>query len=262
MEKTEYPARYAISLRDVHKVYTNKAGMQYVALRGISLDIEKGDFVALMGPSGSGKTTLLDLMGTLDTPTSGRIIIDGIDTSEMNGNKLAELRNSTIGFVFQSYNLISYLSVLDNVTLPSRVKGVATQATIEDSKAMLDEVGLGEKLEKRPNELSGGEQQRVAIVRAFINRPRILLADEPTGNLDSKSAKVVLDILTRMCTENKTTVVLSTHDPEVAGFARHTIHIRDGLLENASGSKSYNYSLRDLMDEKEKQKKRHANDKK
>ncbi|MCL4388686.1 ABC transporter ATP-binding protein [Candidatus Marsarchaeota archaeon] len=216
---------------DVRKIYSNKEGLTYVALNGVSVEIEEGDFVAIMGPSGSGKTTMLDLMGTLDTPTSGRIIINGKDTSSMNGNELAELRNSVIGFVFQSYNLVPYLSALDNVMLPSLVSGSGSKEKLQQAKDMLAEVGLGEKVNKRPNELSGGEQQRVAIVRAFINNPKILLSDEPTGNLDTKSAKNVLDILSRMCKENGTTVVLSTHDPEVGAFARRRIHIRDGLIE-------------------------------
>ncbi|MDA8206028.1 MAG: ABC transporter ATP-binding protein [Thermaerobacter sp.] len=217
---------------DVRKIYSNKEGLTYVALNGVSVDIKEGEFVAIMGPSGSGKTTMLDLMGTLDTPTSGRIIINGKDTSSMNGNELAELRNSVIGFVFQSYNLVPYLSALDNVMLPSLVSGRGGKEKLQLARDMLAQVGLGDKAEKRPNELSGGEQQRVAIVRAFINSPKILLSDEPTGNLDTKSAKNVLDILSRMCRENGTTVVLSTHDPEVGAFADRRIHIRDGLIES------------------------------
>ncbi len=230
---------------DVRKIYSNKEGLTYVALNGVSVDIKEGEFVAIMGPSGSGKTTMLDLMGTLDTPTSGRIIINGKDTSSMNGNELADLRNSVIGFVFQSYNLVPYLSALDNVMLPSLVNGRGGKEKLQLARDMLEQVGLGGKAEKRPNELSGGEQQRVAIVRAFINNPKILLSDEPTGNLDTKSAKNVLDILSRMCRENGTTVVLSTHDPEVGAFAGRRIHIRDGLIEGEGSLAIKDISLHD-----------------
>ncbi|MEM3841461.1 MAG: ABC transporter ATP-binding protein [Candidatus Micrarchaeaceae archaeon] len=247
----------AIRFIDVHKIYSNKAGVAYVALKGINISIKTGEFVAIMGPSGSGKTTMLDLMGTLDTPTSGRIIINGKDTSLMNGNELAELRNSTLGFVFQSYNLVSYLTALDNVLLPTMVSGKSSPDIVSVAKDMLAEVGLGDKTGKRPNELSGGEQQRVAIVRAFVNKPKILLADEPTGNLDTKSAKVVLDILTKMSNENHTTVVLSTHDPEVGAFAHRRIYIRDGMIEHHSDS----YRVNTLNEERNISKKHKIGDK-
>ncbi len=240
----------AITLENVQKIYTSKkSGLTYVALRGISFEIKKGDFVAIMGPSGSGKTTILDLIGTLDRPTAGRIIINGVDTSQMKSNELAELRNTTIGFVFQSYNLVPYLSALENVMLPARILGRSDAETISRAKSMLAEVGLGDKVDKKPMELSGGEQQRVAIVRALINSPKILLSDEPTGNLDTKSAYIVLGILKRMSEEEGTTVVLSTHDPEVGAFAKRQIHIRDGLLEKDFNNKE-NISLNDLMERK------------
>ena len=242
----------AIRMVDVSKIYTNKAGLSYVALRGVSTVIKQGEFVAIMGPSGSGKTTMLDLMGTLDTPTSGRIIINGRNTSTMDGNELANLRNSTIGFVFQSYNLVPYLTALDNVMLPSLVNRTAARDNVQLAKEMLAQVGLGEKVDKRPNELSGGEQQRVAIIRAFINNPKILLSDEPTGNLDTKSAKVVLEILTKMCKESGITVVLSTHDPEVGAFANRRIYIRDGLIEKGGDSALRLLSLKDTMETHDK----------
>ncbi|MCL5404294.1 MAG: ABC transporter ATP-binding protein [Candidatus Marsarchaeota archaeon] len=219
-----------ISFENVQKVYTNKSGMAYVALRGVSFEIKKGEFVAIMGPSGSGKTTVLDLIGTLDSPTSGIITIAGRKVNEMSSSELADLRNMEIGFVFQSYNLVSYLSAIQNVMLPTMVsKGNVKQAMANAIKFM-EEVGLGNKLEKKPNELSGGEQQRVAVVRALVNNPKVILADEPTGNLDTKSAISVLQILERINKELGTTIVLSTHDPEVGIFAKRRIFIRDGLI--------------------------------
>jgi len=221
-----------IRFENVKKIYSNKSGMAYVALNGVSFEIKKGEFVAIMGPSGSGKTTILDLMGTLDTPTSGTIIIAGKKVSEMNGSELADLRNADIGFVFQSYNLVSYLSAIQNVMLPTLVAKKQGSEVMKNAVKLLAEVGLGEKLDKKPNELSGGEQQRVAVVRALVNNPSVLLADEPTGNLDTKSAISVLQILARINREFGTTIVLSTHDPEVGIFAKRRIFIRDGLLTN------------------------------
>jgi ABC-type lipoprotein export system ATPase subunit len=221
-----------IRFENVKKIYTNKSGLAYVALNGVSFEIKRGEFVAVMGPSGSGKTTILDLMGTLDTPTSGTITIVGKKASEMNGSELADLRNEEIGFVFQSYNLVSYLSAIQNVMLPTMVSRKRDSEVMKNAVKLMTEVGLGEKLEKKPNELSGGEQQRVAVVRALVNNPKVLLADEPTGNLDTKSAIAVLQILTRINRDFGTTIVLSTHDPEVGIFAKRRIFIRDGLLTN------------------------------
>ena len=221
-----------IRFENVNKIYTNKSGLAYVALNGVSFEIKRGEFVAVMGPSGSGKTTILDLMGTLDTPTSGTITIVGKKASEMNGSELADLRNEEIGFVFQSYNLVSYLSAIQNVMLPTMVSRKRDSEVMKNAVKLMTEVGLGEKLEKKPNELSGGEQQRVAVVRALVNNPKVLLADEPTGNLDTKSAIAVLQILTRINRDFGTTIVLSTHDPEVGIFAKRRIFIRDGLLTN------------------------------
>ena len=171
--------------------------IEYTAVKGISLTVEKGEFVTILGASGSGKTTLLDLIGTLDSPTKGKVLIDGVDASSLSDRKLSLLRNEKIGFVFQSYNLVPYLNVLENVILPLMVYGKDNEQGIELAKKLLTEVGLGEKMRKKPNELSGGEQQRVAIVRALINKPPILLADEPTGNLDSKTSEDVLRLLAR-----------------------------------------------------------------
>lgn len=219
-----------ISFENVQKVYTNKSGMAYVALNSVSFEIKSGEFVAVMGPSGSGKTTVLDLVGTLDSPTSGSITIVGRRVNEMSNSELAELRNMDIGFVFQSYNLVSYLSAIQNVMLPTIVSKKRNSAVMSNAVKLMEEVGLGNKLEKKPNELSGGEQQRVAVVRALVNNPKILLADEPTGNLDTKSAISVLRILARVNKEFGTTIMLSTHDPEVGIFAKRRIFIRDGVI--------------------------------
>ena len=214
----------------VWKVYRSKE-IEYTAVRGISLTVEKGEFVTILGASGSGKTTLLDLIGTLDSPTRGKVLIDGIDASSLSDRKLSLLRNEKIGFVFQSYNLVPYLNVLENVILPLMVYGKDNEQGMELAKKLLTEVGLGEKMRKKPNELSGGEQQRVAIVRALINKPPILLADEPTGNLDSKTSEDVLRLLARMSKEDNITVLMATHDPDLTKLSDRSIYIKDGQIE-------------------------------
>lgn len=219
-----------IELVRVKKIYYGKE-TKYEAIRGISIQVKKGEFVSVLGPSGSGKTTLLDLAGTLDSPTEGHVFIDGIDVSKMNGNELSEIRNRKIGFIFQSYNLVPYLGVLENATLPLMVENRDTPENINRAKALLTEVGLGDKLNKKPTELSGGEQQRVAIVRAFVNSPQVLLADEPTGNLDSKSADIVMNMIIKMSKEFKVTILMVTHSPEVASFSQRSIYLKDGLVE-------------------------------
>ncbi len=202
-----------------------------VAIKDVSIHVDRGEFVSVLGPSGSGKTTLLDLIGTLDTPTGGRIIIDGLDTSKLNGDELSILRNRKIGFIFQSYNLVPYLSVIQNATLPLMVEGRDTLENIDAARQMLIEMGLEAHMDKKPTQLSGGQQQRVAIVRALVNNPPILLADEPTGNLDSKSADVVLKMLIKMSKEKNTTILMVTHDPQVASLSERSIYLRDGLVE-------------------------------
>ncbi len=214
----------------VWKVYRSKE-IEYTAVKGISLTVEKGEFVTILGASGSGKTTLLDLIGTLDSPTKGKVLIDGVDASSLSDRKLSLLRNEKIGFVFQSYNLVPYLNVLENVILPLMVYGKDNEQGIELAKKLLTEVGLGEKMRKKPNELSGGEQQRVAIVRALINKPPILLADEPTGNLDSKTSEDVLRLLARMSKEENITVLMATHDPDLTKLSDRSIYIKDGQIE-------------------------------
>ncbi|MCL4391025.1 ABC transporter ATP-binding protein [Candidatus Marsarchaeota archaeon] len=219
-----------IQVDQVWKVYRSKE-IEYTAVRGISLTVEKGEFVTILGASGSGKTTLLDLIGTLDSPTRGKVLIDGIDASSLSDRKLSLLRNEKIGFVFQSYNLVPYLNVLENAILPLMVYGKDNEQGIELAKKLLTEVGLGEKMRKKPNELSGGEQQRVAIVRALINKPPILLADEPTGNLDSKTSEDVLRLLARMSKEENITVLMATHDPDLTKLSDRSIYIKDGQIE-------------------------------
>ncbi len=219
-----------ITLENVKKVYGTK-GMRYEAIRGVSLSVARGEFVSILGPSGSGKTTLLDLVGTLDRPTEGEVFINGRRVSSMPEGELAMLRNRDIGFVFQSYNLVPYLSVMENVMLPLMVDGRDTAENIARAKSMLGEVGLGDKLQKKPTELSGGEQQRVAIVRALVNNPLILLADEPTGNLDSKTSDEVMNLLVRVGRENHTTIIMVTHDAELTELSDRNVYLRDGMIE-------------------------------
>lgn len=200
------------------------------ALRGVSLRIEAGDFVAVVGPSGSGKSTLMHLLGGLDRPTAGRLVIGGRDVSELTANQLAHLRNRTIGFVFQSFYLLGRTTAVDNVALPLVYRGVSGRARRQRAAAMLGRVGLAHRLDHRPNQLSGGEQQRVAVARALVTDPSVLLADEPTGNLDSATGAAVLTLLTELNRESGVAVVLVTHDPEVAGRARRQIVMRDGVV--------------------------------
>ncbi|MCL5100456.1 MAG: ABC transporter ATP-binding protein [Candidatus Marsarchaeota archaeon] len=219
-----------INVNHVRKVYRSKE-MEYIAIKDISLEITRGEFVTVLGPSGSGKTTLLDVIGTLDTPTSGKVLIEGVDTSEMNDGQLSVLRNEKIGFIFQSYNLVPYLNVIENVMLPLMVNGNSDDEHRKLATLLLEEVGLSGKLGKKPTELSGGEQQRVAIVRALVNKPHILLADEPTGNLDSKTSDEVINLLARMSKENDTTILMVTHDPDLAKLSDRCVYMRDGLVE-------------------------------
>jgi len=221
-----------IELIDVVKKY--RVGIhEVIALNGISLRIEDGEFVAVMGPSGSGKSTLLYLIGCLAKPTSGKVIIDGLDTSKLSDRDLTELRRNKIGFIFQQYYLIPTLTALENVELPMVFKKVPKAERLRRAEELLEIVGLGDKKDRKPNELSGGEQQRVAIARALANEPSILLCDEPTGNLDTKSGKVVMDIIKRLNIEKGVTVVLVTHDPSLSVYADRVIRIRDGRIVNA-----------------------------
>nr|WP_204342964.1 ABC transporter ATP-binding protein [Micromonospora terminaliae] len=207
-------------------------GVSVPALRGVSLTIAQGEYVAVIGPSGSGKSTLMHLLGGLDRPTGGRLVIGGRDVATLTAPELATLRNETIGFVFQAFHLLPRTSAVDNVALPLVYRGVGARQRRERAAAMLGRVGLGHRLGHRPNQLSGGEQQRVAIARALVTDPAVLLADEPTGNLDSATGEAVLELLERLNAESGVALVMVTHDPEVAARARRRIAVRDGLIRS------------------------------
>lgn len=199
------------------------------ALRGVSLDIRRGEYVAIMGPSGSGKSTMMNVLGCLDTPSSGSYELNGTDVSEMDDNELAEVRNREIGFVFQSFNLLARATALRNVELPMVYAGIPADERHERAMAALDQVGLGDRVSHRPNEMSGGQRQRVAVARALVNRPSILLADEPTGNLDSKTGKEILALFDELWKKGNTIIVV-THEEAVARRARRMIRLLDGQI--------------------------------
>jgi putative ABC transport system ATP-binding protein len=221
----------AVEAVDVRRSY-QLDGVSVDALRGVSLRIEPGEYVAVIGPSGSGKSTLMHLLGCLDRPTSGSLRVGGRDVSTMSDAELAELRNRTIGFVFQSFQLLGRTSALDNVALPLVYRGLRRAERRDRATAALEAVGLGHRLGHRPGQLSGGEQQRVAIARALVGEPSLLLADEPTGNLDTRSGAEVLSILAGLNAERGVAVVVVTHEAEVAAQARRRIGVRDGLVES------------------------------
>jgi putative ABC transport system ATP-binding protein len=200
-------------------------------LKGITLDIQKNEYVALMGPSGSGKSTLMNILGCLDSPTAGTYILNNNDVSKMDDNALAEVRNKEIGFVFQQFNLLPRMTALENVALPLVYAGIPKKQRIQMAMEVVKKVGLEERSHHKPNELSGGQCQRVAIARALINNPSIILADEPTGNLDSKTSLEIMDILKRIH-EGGNTVVLVTHEEDIANFAKRVIRLRDGIIES------------------------------
>lgn len=219
-----------ISVRDLKKIYI-MGTTQVNALQGVDLDIHKSEFVALMGPSGSGKSTLMNLIGCLDTPTSGDYILNGINVSTMTDNELAEVRNKEIGFIFQTFNLLPRLSALENVALPLVYGGVPKAQRIAKARETLDAVGLGDRVDHKPNELSGGQRQRVAIARALVNEPSIILADEPTGNLDTKTSIEIMVILEKIH-DLGNTIILVTHEPDIAEHAHRIVRLRDGLVES------------------------------
>lgn len=218
-----------IELLDVYKVYKTQF-YEVHALNGVTMRIEKGEFVAIMGPSGSGKSTLLHLIGCLDKPSSGEVVINGIETSKLSDNELTKLRRDTIGFIFQQYNLIQTLTALENVELPMIFRGVPKEERRKRALELLRQVGIEEIANRKPNEMSGGQQQRVAIARAMANDPKILLCDEPTGNLDSKTGRQVMEIIKRMNEEKEVTVVLVTHDLSLADYADRIVRIKDGRI--------------------------------
>ena len=200
-------------------------------LKGISLDILKNEYVALMGPSGSGKSTLMNILGCLDSPTSGTYILNGKDVSTTTDNDLAEVRNKEIGFVFQQFNLLPRLTAAENVALPLVYNGTAKKQRVEQAMEMLNRVGLADRSHHKPNELSGGQGQRVAIARALVNNPAIILADEPTGNLDSKTSVEIMEIFNKIHSEGNT-VILVTHEEDIAGYAHRIVRLRDGIIES------------------------------
>jgi len=218
-----------IETRDLWKTYV-MGSEEIHALRGVSLSIERGEYVAIMGPSGSGKSTLMNLIGCLDTPSQGSYLLNGKQVSEMNDNELARIRNEEIGFVFQTFNLLPRASALQNVELPLVYAGVKAKDRRERAKAALDKVELSSRMTHKPNELSGGQRQRVAIARALVNNPSILLADEPTGNLDSKTGIEIMALFARLH-QGGNTIVLVTHEADVAAFAHLVVHIKDGQVE-------------------------------
>jgi len=222
-------AKKIIELQNLAKTY--KVGDTEVqALRGISYSVDEGAFVAIMGPSGSGKSTLMNIIGCLDKPTSGNYILEGEDVSTFNKNKLARTRNQKIGFVFQTFNLLSRTSALENVELPLLYSNVHTKQRHEMALKALESVGLQNRAHHKTNQLSGGEQQRIAIARALLNNPALILADEPTGNLDSKTSSEIMDIFTKLNVEKGITMVMVTHEPDIAAYARRRIHVRDGQI--------------------------------
>jgi len=218
-----------IETRELWKTYVMGAEEVH-ALRGVSITIERGEYVAIMGPSGSGKSTLMNLIGCLDTPSKGSYLLNNKQASEMNDDELARIRNEEIGFVFQTFNLLPRASALHNVELPLIYAGVPAKVRHQRANVALDKVELGDRKNHRPNELSGGQRQRVAIARALVNNPSILLADEPTGNLDSKTGVEIMSLFARLH-EAGNTIILVTHEADVAAHAHRVIHIRDGQVE-------------------------------
>lgn len=219
-----------IQVRNLKKTY--HMGQQVVqALRDVSLDIGRNEYVALMGPSGSGKSTLMNMLGCLDTPTSGTYVLNNEDVSVLTDDELATIRNKEIGFVFQTFNLIPRLSTLENVALPLVYAGVSKNKRLDKAYSVLESVGLGDRVDHKPNELSGGQRQRVAVARALVNDPSIILADEPTGNLDSKTSVEIMGLFEQIHNQGNT-VILVTHEPDIAEHAHRIIRLRDGLIES------------------------------
>jgi len=218
-----------LKVDNLSKVYTSSMG-KVVSLRNVSLSVNKGEFVSVVGPSGSGKSTLLNMLGALDRPTSGKVFINGVDIFSLNDSQIATIRNETLGFIFQSYNLINRTSVLKNVEFPGITGGMSDHDRRRRALKLLNFLGIKDKAKYKPSNLSGGQQQRVAIARALMNDPKIILADEPTGNLDTKTGQGVFDLLKLLSSKFRRTIIMVTHNPELAATDR-TIHIRDGAIE-------------------------------
>lgn len=214
---------------DLEKIYQDN-GVPVHALRGVSIEVEEGEFTVIAGPSGSGKTTLLNMIGALDTPTTGKVFLDNEDISELNRNELGELRLEKIGFVFQAYNLIPVLSALENIEFTMMLAGVPEKERHERAFAAMEKLHISELAKKRPNEMSGGQQQRVAVARAVVNNPTIVLADEPTANLDSETGADLLDMMETMNREHNITFIFSSHDPQVIERARRLLILKDGKI--------------------------------
>lgn len=219
-----------LEVKDVVMKYNEGEESELTVLKGINLKIEEGAFVAIMGPSGSGKTTLLDIIGCLLRPTSGLVIVDGEETNRLNSSELADMRGEHLGFIFQQYNLVQSLTALENVELPMRIVGKGKSFAKERATELLKIVGLGERLRHKPSQLSGGEQQRVVICRALANEPKIILGDEPTGNLDTKTGLLIMDILKKLNKEKGYTIVLVTHDRNIGNLTDRIINIKDGQI--------------------------------
>jgi putative ABC transport system ATP-binding protein len=225
-------SEWVVDARDLTKVY-QMGEVEVHALRGLSIKIKRGEIVAIMGPSGSGKSTLMNMLGCLDRPTSGEYYLDGESVQQLGDDQLADIRNRKVGFIFQTFNLLPRATALGNVELPLRYSG-QSNGRRERSREALEAVGLGDRVDHRPNELSGGQQQRVAIARALVNNPAIIMADEPTGNLDSKSGKEIMKLLLGLNKERGVTLIIVTHDPEIAKQTQRIVHIRDGHIEEKS----------------------------
>ncbi len=224
-------SRTLLEAIDLTRVYGAGSGGETYALHGVSFKVREGDFTAIIGPSGSGKSTLLNLMGALDRPSSGSVLIDGVDVSRLSNMELARIRNRKIGFVFQSFNLIRRLTAVENVELPLLVAGMAPKERRRVAMALLEQFGIASRADHKPNELSGGEQQRVAVARSLAANPLVILADEPTGNLDTKNTDLVMDILEKLNKDMGKTLVVITHNTEVAYRSKKIISMRDGKIE-------------------------------
>jgi putative ABC transport system ATP-binding protein len=219
-----------IRAEELHKIYRLDGQAEVHALRGVSLQVAPGEFVAIMGPSGSGKSTFMNLLGCLDTPTQGKLLIEGTEVSSLTPNQLADMRNKKIGFVFQNFNLLSRTSALENVELPLIYGKIASAQRQKRAKEALARVGLQERMHNLSNQLSGGEQQRVAIARALVNNPALILADEPTGNLDTQTSTEIMNIVQDLNKNSGITIILVTHEPDIARFAKRQVHFRDGKI--------------------------------